>query len=207
MTEEQIADAVAKAAQNNALKKLAEGKVYQDNAKPNFGRYVFQIQAHRMKIGGHWGDTGIAEMKVIKAENLSDWPEGVRPENASRVDSTVSYTEGLSKPGDAGTAALGRFQTHLARIFAFDKPLNLGQLGLCFGEKQPSAFMYVECEVLPKVLKADGKKYQKDGVVKNYRWAPYELSETEANAIHASRAAAKLPELPAVLEELEKLGG
>lgn len=191
---------------SNALAKAAEGKVFNDNAKPNFGRYRFRILAHRHRDGFH-GNFLIAEMKVLKAEPLGTvaTPPGADPapnESPSMVGSTVSYTENIDNVKKGGPS---RFQTHLARVFENAAALNLGQLRYVVGEQQPGFAIEVECEVKPKWLAPDGQKFDKGTWLKNFHWTT--VADLDPEAINAARAEAGLKgTLDDVLAELDKLG-
>lgn len=192
---------------NSALERLAAAQKIQSpgggSIKPNFGRYRFKVLAHRVKEGGYHGDTGIAEMRVVRSENLPSFPEGCEPVKANAVGENVSYTENLSKPGKAGESARMRYQTHLARTFGMDKPLNIGQLGVCISEKQPGAFVLVDCEIRPKWFVPDEKNKPDEGMwLKNYNWSAVNPSDEELAQIHAERKAAGLPPLEDALQAL-----
>lgn len=198
---------------SDVLEKAAEGKVFADNAKPNFGRYRFRILGHKHRDGFN-GNFLIAEMLVLAAENLgaTATPAGATPapqEDASRVGATVSYTENIDNPKKGGPS---RFQTHLARVFDFDKALNLGQLRYVTGKddpaggKQPGFGLEVDCEVSPKWLEPDPKKgYTVGKWVKHYRWSTAE--DQDLGAVDKLRREAGLVgDADSILDELERLG-
>lgn len=197
-----------------ALEKAAAARVYQDNAKPNYGRYRFEILGHRLHNGFH-GNFLISELRVIESEDLGsvEAPEGATPpptERASRVGSTVSYSENIDNVKKGGA---DRFQTHLARLLDSDKPLNLPQLRLITGQDgdaktdQPTFGLLVDCEVRPKWIAPDPKKgYTTGKWLKNFRWST--VDDQPIDEINRKRAAAGLKgDLTAALDELESLGG
>lgn len=188
---------------NAALKKQAEAKVFLDRPKLTYGRYRLKVLAHRYNEGGHYGDTAIAELKVLSSEDLPSFPvspagEQCPPERARRVGEVVSYTENTTVTAKGGA---GRFQAGLMRLFGLDAPLNMGQLGLVYGEKQPGAYLIVELEVVPKWIDPKGN-HAKGIFLKNYRWISVELTPAELAQVHTERAAAQLPPLAETLNEM-----
>ena len=190
---------------SSALDKAAEGKVFTDNAKPAHGRYRFRIQGHRHRDGFH-GNFLIAELKVLKSETVDfPIPDGAPPyteKSASPVGSTVSYTENIDNVKKGGPS---RFQTHLSRVFDNDKPLNVGQLRYVLGEDQPGFGIEIDCEVVPKWLEPDGKKFDKGVWLKNYRWSIPD-GDLDTGAIDRMRSEAGLKgTLDTVLDALDAL--
>lgn len=205
---------------NKALEKLAGAKIHGDHAKMNYGDYLYRVLAHRGKYGGHWGDTAIAELKVLESTDLPSFPTSrdgtvqCPPQKASRVGETISYTESLSTPGDGGESKRGRFMKHLMGVFALDAPLKTPQLLHLIGTEdiapspdQPSAFMLVRCQCVPNwVEPKPGGKYTKGTFLPKWRWSAVDPTDEQLAEIERLRAEAKLPPLGDALEKLFSLG-
>lgn len=206
------------ASTNPALARLANAKMTADHIKLTYGRYLFEVQAHRGKFGGFYGDTAIAELKCLTGEDLPSYPVGQNGEQVKRTGSVhkpgqiVSYSESMSAPGKKGDATTGRFAKHLTRVAAVDQPFNVPQLQMILGTPdqpavdQPFAFFRVEVEVVPNYIPPNPPKYPLGTFLPQYRWTTVDMTEEQLAQIEAKRAEAKLPPLKATLEKLFSLG-
>jgi hypothetical protein len=193
---------------NPALAKLAAGKVTFGYQYAKFGRYVFEIQAAKVKQGFK-GTSAIAELKPLSSEKTQS-------NEPTRVGETVSYVEKLD---DAKKNGGGRFKTMMLialgeqeeninsiaveengvkTIYTGEPAQTLWFAKMLDEKTQPLAFMRIAAEVYPKKLEAKNGLPEK--TIEGFRWSTVDLSDADLAAIDAKRKAAQLPTLAEALK-------
>jgi hypothetical protein len=154
------------------------------------GKYRLEVQAIRAR-DGFKGLSAIAELKVVKSESTGQG-------TPSPIDRTVSYVEVPIDTGKKGAAASGRFKAFLMKLVGVASEAELGESAIAdfIDERQPGAFLLIDCEAWPKVLPPDPVRGLAGKTITSYRWHTVrEEEQPDGAALNAKRTAAKLPAL------------